>query len=97
MNLVGRGCKQCGTTGYHGRMGVFELLDMNSELAEALRNNDSQGFVDAAKRASGYEPLVSVAHRHASSGLTSIGEILRLAGQVRDDVLDEPVLTLDME
>jgi MSHA biogenesis protein MshE len=93
----GRGCKQCGTTGYHGRMGVFELLDMNSELAEALRNNDSQGFVDAAHRASGYEPLISVAHRHASSGLTSIEEILRLAGQVREDVLDEPALTLDMD
>jgi len=92
---LGRGCKQCGTTGYHGRMGVFELLDMNDDLAEALRNNDSQGFVDAAARAPGYEPLVSVAHQHASNGLTSIGEILRLAGQVRDDVLDEPLLSAD--
>ena len=94
---IGRGCKQCGTTGYQGRMGVFELLDINSELAEALRNNDSQGFVNAAQGASGYEPLVSVAHHHASSGLTSIEEMLRLAGQVRDDVLDEPALTLDID
>ena len=93
----GRGCKQCGTTGYHGRMGVFELLDMNDDLAEALRDNDSQGFVDAALKAPGYEPLGSMAHQHASNGLTSIGEILRLAGQVRDDVLDEPVLPLDIE
>ncbi len=76
-------------------MGVFELLDMNDDLAEALRGNDSQGFVDAALKAPGYEPLVSVAHQHASNGLTSIGEILRLAGQVRDDVLDEPLLSAD--
>ena len=92
----GRGCKQCGNTGYHGRMGVYELLDMNTELAEALRNNDSQGFVDAALKAPGYEPLINVAHQHASAGLTTIEEMLHLAGQVKDDVLDEP-LTLDVE
>ena len=92
----GRGCKQCGNTGYHGRMGVYELLDMNTELAEALRNNDSQGFVDAALKAPGYEPLINVAHQHASAGLTTIEEMLHLAGQVKDDVLDE-LLTLDVE
>ena len=93
----GRGCKQCGTTGYSGRMGVYELLDMNGELAEALRNNDSQAFVEAAERAPGYQPLVNVAHHHAINGMTSIDEILRLAGQVRDDVIDHPPLTLDIE
>lgn len=93
----GRGCKQCGTTGYSGRMGVFELLDINSELAEALRNNNSQAFVDAAERAPGYQPLAMVAHHHAVNGKTSIEEILRLAGQVREDIIDQPALTLDIE
>lgn len=92
----GRGCKQCGGDGYHGRMGVYELLDMNSELAEALRNEDSQGFVNAAGRAPGYQPLVNVAHQHAIDGLISIEEILRLAGQVKEDVFEEP-LTLDLD
>ena len=87
----GRGCKQCGETGYHGRMGVYELLDMNAELAEKLRHDDSQGFVEAAARAPGYQPLVMVAHEHASHGLTSIEEMLRLAGEVPDDVLDQPL------
>ena len=86
----GRGCKQCGETGYQGRMGVYELLDMNSELAEKLRHDDSQGFVEAAERAPGYQPLVMVAHAHASNGLTTIEEMLRLAGEVPDDVLDHP-------
>ncbi len=86
----GRGCKQCGETGYHGRLGVYELLDMNAELAEKLRHDDSQGFVDAAARAPGYQPLVMVAHEHASKGLTTIEEMLRLAGEVPDDVLDHP-------
>ncbi len=86
----GRGCKQCGETGYQGRMGVYELLDMNTELAEKLRHDDSQGFVEAAERAPGYQPLVMVAHTHAASGLTTIEEMLRLAGEVPDDVLDHP-------
>jgi MSHA biogenesis protein MshE len=86
----GRGCKQCSETGYQGRMGVYELLDMNAELAEKLRHDDSQGFVEAAERAPGYQPLVMVAHEHATKGLTSIEEMLRLAGEVPDDVLDHP-------
>ena len=92
----GRGCKQCGGGGYQGRMGVYELLDMNAELAEALRNGDSQGFVNAAVHAPGYEPLISVAHHHAIAGLTTIDEMFRLAGQVKEDDFEEP-LSLDLE
>jgi MSHA biogenesis protein MshE len=88
----GRGCKQCSDTGYQGRVGVYELLDMNAELAEKLRHEDSQGFVEAAERSPGYEPLIMVAHVHAANGLTTIKEMLRLAGEVPDDVLDRPAL-----
>ena len=88
--VKGRGCKQCSETGYAGRMGVYELLDMNPELAEKLRHDDSQGFVEAAQRAPGYQPLVMVAHEHATNGLTTIEEMLRIAGEVPDDVLDRP-------
>lgn len=90
----GRGCSACGNTGYAGRMGVYELLDMNLEMAEALRNDDSQKFVDAASRAPGYQPLVNVAHDHAVNGLTTIEEMLRLAGQVREELDEEPELAL---
>jgi len=85
----GRGCKQCGDTGYNGRMGVFELLDLNAELAEKLRHDDAQGFVEAAERAPGYQPLVMVAHEHAANGLTTIEEMLRIAGEVPDDIVEQ--------
>lgn len=93
----GRGCKQCGGTGYQGRMGVYELLDMNADLAEALRHGDTQAFVEAAERAPGYEPLVAVAHHHAINGMTTIAEILYLAGQVPEDIIDNPPETLELE
>jgi len=78
-------------------MGVYELLDMNTELAEALRRDDTQGFVEAAGRAQGYEPLVNVAHEYASQGLTTIEEVLKLAGQSRDELLEEESEELELE
>lgn len=93
----GKGCMHCGFTGYHGRMGVYELLEMNSELAEALRRDDTQEFVEAASRAPGYQPLINVAHDYAALGLTTIDEVLKLAGQSRDELLEEPPLELELE
>jgi MSHA biogenesis protein MshE len=93
----GKGCMHCGSTGYRGRLGVYELLEMNSELAEALRRDDTQGFIEAANRAPGFQPLVHVAHDYASRAMTTIEEVLRLAGQSRDELLEEPSLELELE
>ena len=93
----GKGCLHCGFTGYQGRMGVYELLDMNSELAEALRRDDTQAFIEAAGRAPGYEPLVNVAHEYATLGLTTIDEVLKLAGETRDELLEEELEVLELE
>lgn len=93
----GRGCMHCGNTGYSGRMGVYELLEMNSELAEALREDNTQGFVEAANRAPGYQPLINVAHDYAIKGLTSIEEVLKLAGETRQELIEDEVLELELE
>lgn len=92
----GKGCLHCGFTGYHGRMGVYELLEMNSELAETLRRDDTQGFVEAAARAPGYQPLVNVAHDYAAQGLTTIDEVLKLAGQSREELIEELPMELEL-
>lgn len=94
---TGKGCLHCGFTGYRGRLGVYELLDMNEELAEALRRDDAQGFVEAAHRAPGYAPLVEVAHDYAARGLTSIEEVLRLAGRTREESLELELDELSLE
>ncbi len=77
--------------------GVYELLDMNAELAEALRRDDTQGFIEAAARAPGYQPLVNVAHDYAAEGLTTIDEVLKLAGQSRDELDEEVLEVLELE
>ncbi len=93
----GKGCMHCSFTGYEGRMGVYELLEMNSELAETLRRDDTQGFVEAANRAPGYQPLINVAHEYAAQGLTTLEEVLKLAGQSREELLEEIPLQLELE
>ena len=53
----GAGCPRCNNTGYYGRVGVFELLRIDTPLADALRNDDSAGFIRIALNQRGFKPL----------------------------------------
>ncbi len=76
----GEGCNQCNHTGYHGRMGVYELLEIDYALADALRRNNPADFERAARAQNGYRPLILSALDYAREGLTSLGEVMRLGG-----------------
>lgn len=78
----GRGCNRCHKTGYFGRIGVFELLEITEVLANALRAEDALQFSELAKEQPGYKPLVLNALEFALSGDTTISEVLALSGQV---------------
>ena len=80
----GAGCSHCNTTGYLGRLGVFELLEFDEELCNALREADQKTFGALAAEQSGYRPLVLSALDMAIEGKTSIAEVLALSGQVED-------------
>ena len=64
----GVGCNQCNQTGYHGRIGIYELLVMEHELAEALRSGDLNEFQRAALAQPGYKPVVKSALEYAHNG-----------------------------
>ena len=78
----GVGCHRCNNTGYRGRIGVFELLVINDELADALRRSDSSDFIRTARETPGYQPLVVSALRYAAQNITSLEEVLRVAEQI---------------
>jgi len=78
----GRGCSQCGNTGYHGRIGVFELLEIDGALADALRRNDSAGFARTAQSQDHFISLADCALEYAREGITTMEEVVRVAGQV---------------
>jgi MSHA biogenesis protein MshE len=74
----GRGCQKCGNTGYKGRMGVFELLELDANMMKALQANDAQAFSTAVEFNNDYVPLAQSALDYAIKGLTSIDEVLKL-------------------
>jgi MSHA biogenesis protein MshE len=80
----GVGCPRCHNTGYHGRIGIFELLQIDAPLADALRRNDSAGFARLACRQAGFRPLAMAALDYARQGITSMDEVLRVSGQVEE-------------
>jgi MSHA biogenesis protein MshE len=78
--LRGRGCNYCQLTGYRGRIGVYELLEMDNGLTDALRRDDLSAFVSLAGQKDSYVPLVNCALDYAIAGVTSLEEVVRVAG-----------------
>ena len=78
------GCQNCNQTGFRGRLGVFEMLLIKEDVADALRKGDSALFIERAKAQAGFKPLIESALEHAARGETSISEVLRVAQQFED-------------
>ena len=73
----GKGCGKCSSTGYKGRLGLFELLIMNDELRDMIMRNASTGDLREAARKSGMKTLREAGMESIFSGLTSAEEVIR--------------------
>jgi MSHA biogenesis protein MshE len=78
------GCQSCNYTGYKGRIGVFELLEMNEAMINALKNADTAEFSKQAHLSDGYRPLSHAALDYAKAGKTSLDEVMRLVESVSE-------------
>ncbi|MCF6261281.1 MAG: GspE/PulE family protein [Gammaproteobacteria bacterium] len=78
----GTGCPACGHTGYHGRAAVHEMLDITSELADALRHQDYTKFKKQALAQEQFTPLLENSLILAEQGVTSIDEVIRISGWI---------------
>ena len=85
----GAGCQKCNHSGYRGRVGVFELLEMTEGMMNALKNNDTSSFSDEARISPDYKPLAHSALLYAKEGITSIAEVLKLVEMVGDAPQEE--------
>ncbi|PSF05548.1 MSHA biogenesis protein MshE [Marinobacter fuscus] len=75
----GKGCYQCSNTGYKGRVGVYEMLEMNEDMLDALRRRNVGDFTRAARESPLYRPLGQCAMDFALQGITSLQEVARVA------------------
>ena len=91
----GSGCPHCNNTGYHGRIGVYELLEINNSLADALRKNDAAAFNIAAEMQPSFRPLVMSVMDLAQQGISTISEAMRIAGDMAIDIeMEKPISTV---
>lgn len=74
----GRGCSECGGTGYRGRVGVFEVLPVTGPVRQVLLRTPSEGALAAAARALGMTSLRANAVAKARRGETTFEEVLRV-------------------
>ena len=92
----GAGCTYCNMTGYRGRIGIYELLEVDGPIADAIRRADLVELERLAARAPGFVPLAERAVSYALDGTTSLAEVMTsMAGleePARASLLDD-VLT----
>ncbi len=80
----GRGCTQCNGTGYLGRTGVYEMLEMTRPVVEAANQPDPAVFIEAARRQIAGRTLKDHALELVVQGRTTVEEAMRIGTQVDD-------------
>jgi general secretion pathway protein E len=72
------GCERCGGTGYRGRLGVFELLEVSNELRELIGEKTDGLKIDQTAIGAGMTTMLDDGIAKCRAGLTSPAEILRV-------------------
>ncbi len=72
------GCDRCSSTGYKGRVGVFEVLEVTEEIARLIGTGASEAAIEAKAKADGMTTMIEDGVAKCRAGLTSIEEILRV-------------------
>lgn len=80
----GRGCQHCNRTGYLGRVGLYEFLEMTDELAMAANMPDTNIFIQKARERLKGKTLRDQSLQLALDGKTTLDEIMRVDNQFEE-------------
>jgi type IV pilus assembly protein PilB len=75
----GRGCSYCHHTGYRGRIGIFELMQMNTTLREMTYRREPTQAIRRQARLFGMRTLLEDGVLKAMKGITTLDEVLAVA------------------
>jgi type IV pilus assembly protein PilB len=78
------GCVTCNATGYAGRIGLYEVMVMDSEIRSLILSKASSSQIGAAAVAAGMNRLRDDGMEKVRLGVTSLGEVLRVLGNTAD-------------
>ena len=87
--MKGKGCSNCNKSGYRGRMGIYELMTMTTEIREMTFKGESTEAIRRLARRQGMRTLFEDGMIKALKGLTTIDEVLRITKP--DGALEMPV------
>ncbi len=79
------GCSYCQGTGYRGRLGIYELVDVSPEMQELIMSSATAEKMRVLATAQGGRSLREDGLLKARSGVTTIDEVVRVTGGVGSD------------
>jgi general secretion pathway protein E len=74
----GAGCPECNGTGYRGRMGIFELMELNEEIRRLIMANADASQITKAAKANGMRQLREDGWEKIALGVTTSEEVMRV-------------------
>ncbi|WP_136527006.1 GspE/PulE family protein [Geomonas ferrireducens] len=77
---AGEGCPECRGTGYKGRTGIFEVLDVNESIKAVIAERMDLGELQGAARRDGLVTLRELAVRKMLEGITTYEEVIAVTG-----------------
>ena len=84
----GEGCQNCNHSGYRGRIGVYELLEPDMTMLNALRANDSVAFARAVDGNKNFRSMRDATLDYVKQGITTIEELMRITSERMEDHYD---------
>ena len=75
----GKGCANCGFTGYKGRSGIYQLIEMSEELRELVLHKPTSDIISKVARKQGSLSLFEDGIEKVKIGVTTLDEVMRVA------------------
>jgi general secretion pathway protein E len=72
------GCESCGGAGYRGRLGIFEVLELNHEVRSLIHGKTDAAMIDRVAIQSGMTTMLDDGAAKCRAGATSVAEVLRV-------------------
>src|SRR6202163_876280 len=78
----GRGCEACNGSGHKGRLGIFELMELDEEIRAIIMRNEDSGKITEIARRHGMQNLREDGWNKVRRGMTSADEVMRVTQEL---------------
>ena len=74
----GKGCKKCNDTGYKGRVGIYEVLEITPEISDLILKKAKTSEIKSKALEQGMLSIIEDGFLKAKNGITTLEEVLRV-------------------